>query len=156
MRSISSLILATALLGGCASPTSPLTSRTASERLSTGQVVAVGAGGMLGAFAGQKLAGNTGALLGGATGLVAGSLVHNAVISSADQQRLEAVEQARREERLRIMREYWRDRTETEKPAARRAAFPPTPLLPYPAGIYDGINFAPRLATDATLSEPIR
>jgi len=111
---------------------------------------------MLGAFAGQKLAGNTGALLGSAAGLVAGSLAYNAIISSADQQRLEAVEQARREERLRIMREYWRDRTETEKPAARRAAFPPTPLLRYPAGTYDGFKFAPRLATDATLSEPIR
>lgn len=111
---------------------------------------------MIGAFAGQKLAGNTGGLLGGATGLVAGALINNTIVASADQQRSEAVEQARREERLRIMREYWRDRTETEKPTARRAAFPPAPLLAYPAGVYDGINFAPRLATDATLNEPIR
>jgi hypothetical protein len=65
----------------------------------------------------------------------------------------EAGEQIRRAERLRIMQEYWSDQTVS-------AARPPSPsdpaTLDYPAGTYDGINFAPRTAPDPSLREPSR
>jgi hypothetical protein len=63
-------------------------------------------------------------------------------------------EAARREERLKVMQEYWDDRTGAGPGAApaREAGA----LLEYPAGVYAGINFAPRLAPDPSLAEPSR
>jgi hypothetical protein len=65
-----------------------------------------------------------------------------------------AVEQARREERLKVMQAYWYDRTLS--PAAEGAATAATPLLEYPAGTYSGITFGPRVAADPSLAEPDR
>ena len=66
----------------------------------------------------------------------------------------EAVERARREERLRILQAYWYDHTLSPsvdgEPA--HAAAP----LEYPPGTYDGIRFGPRAAPDAALAEPDR
>ena len=67
----------------------------------------------------------------------------------------EAIEQARRDERQRIMQEYWYEHTQ----AADRGAAATSevgPPLPYPAGLYDGIHFAPRQAADPSLAEPNR
>jgi hypothetical protein len=67
----------------------------------------------------------------------------------------QAAEQARREERLKIMQQYWYEQTagpgpETgPEPAAGR-------LLDYPAGTYGGIAFGPRRAADPLLTEPDR
>jgi hypothetical protein len=66
----------------------------------------------------------------------------------------EAVEQARREERLKIMQRFWYDQTLSPD---RASGTVPTPeLLEYPAGDYAGMNFAPRLAADPSLAEPDR
>lgn len=67
-----------------------------------------------------------------------------------------AAEQARRDERQKIMQEYWREQTEmagAEAPSLR--PLPPT-LLGYPAGVYDGLAFGPRNAADPSLAEPPR
>ena len=67
----------------------------------------------------------------------------------------EAIEQARREERQKVLQQYWQDRT------ASLSGPPPvspgsSPDLSYPAGIYGGLRFAPRQARDASLAEPAR
>jgi hypothetical protein len=68
---------------------------------------------------------------------------------------LQALEQARREERQKIMMDYWRDQTAAS--AGGQTALPRTPqVLDYPAGLYDGIRFGPRQATQPGLCEPER
>lgn len=64
------------------------------------------------------------------------------------------VEQARREERLKVMQAYWYDRTLSAAGDGSRPAAPP--LLEYPAGVYSGIRFGPRVAPDPSLAEPDR
>jgi hypothetical protein len=66
----------------------------------------------------------------------------------------EAVEQARRDERLRIMQAYWYDHTLS--PAGEAGPAAPDAPLEYPAGTYSGIRFGPRLAPDPSLAEPDR
>jgi len=67
----------------------------------------------------------------------------------------EAVEQARREERQKVLQQYWAERTSDlpGPPPASRAAWPD---LSYPAGEYGGIWFGPRQAQDPSLGEPLR
>lgn len=65
-----------------------------------------------------------------------------------------AVEQARREERLKVMQAYWYDRTLSAAGDGSRPAAPS--LLEYPAGVYSGIRFGPRVAPDPSLAEPDR
>ena len=64
-------------------------------------------------------------------------------------------EAARREERLKVMQEYWDDHTGAANRGSDPAREGTTPLE-YPAGIYAGINFGPRLAPDSSLTEPNR
>ncbi|HEX3728435.1 MAG TPA: hypothetical protein VHV47_01430 [Opitutaceae bacterium] len=64
-----------------------------------------------------------------------------------------AADRARREERLKLMQEYWQDAAGgRETPAGGRAPL----LLHYPAGTYDGVAFGPRAAPDPSLAEPVR
>ncbi len=138
--------LATALLlAGCASgPPGPAPS--------PGQVAGLGAGAAAGAWLGDKVAGTTGAVIGAAAGLGGAAWLENRAAGDAAN---EAVEQARREERQRIMRQYWYD--QTQAPRDPGGAEPPDrPLLHYPAGAYDGLNFGARLAAGPSLTEPIR
>jgi hypothetical protein len=67
----------------------------------------------------------------------------------------QAVEQARREERLKIMQQYWYDQTAAPLPDAGAGAEAPR-LLDYPAGSYGGLAFGPRRAADPSLGEPDR
>jgi hypothetical protein len=64
-----------------------------------------------------------------------------------------AVEQARREERVKIMNEYWFEHT-----LAPGAETTPgsAPLLSYPPGLYSGIRYGARTAPDPSLREPAR
>jgi hypothetical protein len=64
------------------------------------------------------------------------------------------IDRARREERLKILQQYWYDRTLSAGPEGRAAL--PRALLEYPAGTYSGINFGPRVAADPSLAEPER
>jgi hypothetical protein len=67
----------------------------------------------------------------------------------------QAAEQARREERLKIMQQYWYEQTVAPGPEA--GAEPETGrLLDYPAGTYAGLAFGPRRAADPSLAEPDR
>ncbi len=115
----------------------------------------MGASTAAGAVIGKEVGGNTGAVIGGATGLVASALAYNAATTTADKRAAELAEQARREERLKIMQDYWFDQTLSAK-AELGALAAHAPLLNYPAGTYDGIRFAPRQAPDASLAEPAR
>ena len=67
----------------------------------------------------------------------------------------EMVEQARRDERQKIMQEYWYEHTGA---AQHPQAVEPDagPSLNYPAGTYGGVRFGPRQAADASLAEPRR
>lgn len=67
-----------------------------------------------------------------------------------------AAEQARREERLKLMQRYWLDRTEGTV-AGEAAPLPAAPgRLSYPAGRYDGLLFSAREAAGPGLEEPVR
>ena len=154
MRYTSLLCLFMGFLGGCAYPTSPVSSSSQGS-LSLGQVATLGAGTAAGAVLGDKLGGNIGAVIGGAAGLAGTAIVSNAVHANASKHSAEAAEEARREERLKILQDYWNDKTLSSQADAATGAQAPE-LLPYPAGIYSGIRFAPRVAADSSLSEPTR
>jgi hypothetical protein len=67
----------------------------------------------------------------------------------------QAAEQARREERLKIMQQYWYE--QTAAPGPETGAAPAAGrLLDYPAGTYGGLTFGPRRAADPSLAEPDR
>jgi hypothetical protein len=72
-----------------------------------------------------------------------------------------AAEAARRQERLQLMQRLWAGQTGAGLEAAPGGAGP-APADPaaagltYPAGVYDGLRFAPRLAPDSGLAEPPR
>jgi hypothetical protein len=66
-----------------------------------------------------------------------------------------AADQARRDERIKIMQQYWYDATEALRADAGPAPNPER-LLDYPAGSYSGINFGARRAVDPSLAEPLR
>jgi hypothetical protein len=145
MRPRSTLLAGLALaLGGCARP--------GAGHLDVGQVAGLGVGTAAGAVIGDKLGGNTGALLGGAAGLAGAAWLTSGTPDAVVQ---DAAEAARRDERQKIMNQYWAEETESGEGAAAggSAAGPP---LHYPAGTYDGINFAARIAPDPSLAEPLR
>jgi hypothetical protein len=66
-----------------------------------------------------------------------------------------AADRARRDERQKIMQEYWQGETGQRRDAGPTRSAAPR-LLHYPAGTYDGVAFAPRLAADPSLAEPAR
>jgi hypothetical protein len=89
-----------------------------------------------------------------AAALAAAGLFAGCAHSNPRAEEVAAAERARRDERLKIMREYWYDRTLA--PAADNESAPPHPLTSYPAGTYSGVNYGPRLASDPGMTEPIR
>jgi len=64
-----------------------------------------------------------------------------------------AIEQARRDERERIMRDTWAERTLAPDPTPAGRG---PPRIAYPAGTYSGIRFGPRSAPDPSLADPVR
>jgi hypothetical protein len=140
-------------LGGCAFPSAPALAPGAPSPApgSLGEAALLGAGAAAGAAVGDALDGGTGALAGGAVGLAGAALIGRAGAGDATR---EAVERARREERIKVMQRYWDDRTLSRGPDS--GAAPAPELLEYPAGSYSGINFAARLAADPSLAEPDR
>jgi hypothetical protein len=67
----------------------------------------------------------------------------------------EAIEQARREERQKVLQQYWLDRTASLSAPPSLSPFA-SPVLTYPAGLYAGVRFAARQAQDPSLAEPAR
>jgi len=135
-----------AALAGCASP------GAGAAGLGAGQVAGLGAGTAAGAVIGDRLGGKAGAFLGGAAGLAGAAWLENRA-AAADAS--DAVEAARREERQKIMRQYWYEQTGSLREDARPEPAAGVPL-PYPAGTYGGMNFGPRTAPDSSLAEPVR
>jgi hypothetical protein len=142
-------ILAGFALAGCAQP------GAAPGRLGAGQVAGLGVATAAGAVVGDKLGGTTGALVGGAAGLAGSAWLANELAAASGPGAAEAAEAARRDERQKIMRQYWYEQTEAlqaDAPPGTGAGLP----LHYPAGAYDGINFGARTAPDSSLGEPVR
>ena len=67
----------------------------------------------------------------------------------------EAIEQARREERQKVLQQYWLDRTASLSQPPSISPFS-SPLLSYPAGVYGGLRFAARQAQDPSIADPAR
>jgi hypothetical protein len=67
-----------------------------------------------------------------------------------------AAEQARREERLKLMQQFWRESTGAVSDPSRLVVPGPVPPLSYPAGRYGGLIFSPRVAAGPGLIEPPR
>lgn len=135
---------------GCAYPTSP-NAPLAAGHIGIGQVAALGAATAAGAVVGDTMGGNSGAMIGGAAGLAGMAFLNNRAASASDQ---EAAEQARRDERQKIMQQYWQEHA--ANPRDSGAGPESQAALPYPAGTYGGLRFAPRQAADPFLSEPPR
>jgi hypothetical protein len=143
------LVIAGLALAGCAQPgASP-------GQLGVGQVAGLGVGTAAGAVIGDKLGGTTGAVVGGAAGLAGAAWLTNEVAAASGPGAAEAAEAARRDERQKIMRQYWYEQTEALQGDASSGTGPGLPLH-YPAGAYDGINFGARTAPDPSLTEPVR
>jgi len=72
----------------------------------------------------------------------------------------EQAEDARRQERLRLMQRIWADATAAPLPGDPARTVPLVPTKPvsvtYPAGDYDGIRLAPHTSASASLTEPVR
>jgi len=155
MRTLLGLVFLPCLLGGCSlAPGNP----SASGRLGAGEVAGLGAATAAGAILGDKLGGTPGAFIGGGAGLVAAAAIGNALAQAPADPPAEA---ARREERLKIMQRYWYEHTVAGPagPGGEEPLFPAPPddaPLTYPAGLYDGIRFAPRTATEPGIIEPFR
>ncbi len=66
----------------------------------------------------------------------------------------DAVDRARRDERLKVMQQYWDE--QTSAPPEEAVSGEEAALLDYPAGDYGGIRFGPRRAPDPSLAEPRR
>lgn len=149
MRMGTILLLCAAATGGCSFPSAPRPPARAGGGEDGPALLAAGA--VAGAGIGYALDGRTGSLAGGAAGLAAAALLDRAGESAASR---EAAEQARREERVKLMQRYWNERTLAPEQDPGGATAPA--LLDYPAGDYAGINFAPRLAASPDLGEPVR
>jgi hypothetical protein len=67
-----------------------------------------------------------------------------------------AVESARRDERQKLLQEYWYEHAIAAGDPDDRPGASALPQLLYPAGNYGGLNFAPRQAPDSSLAEPLR
>ena len=135
-------------LAGCAQPAAP----PGTGGLGAGPVAELGVGAAAGAVLGDKLGGNAGAFIGGAAGLAGTAWLARGAPDATVQ---EAAEAARREERRKIMRQYWYEQTEAGTGGAGSGAEAGLPLH-YPAGAYAGMNFAARDTAEAPLAEPER
>jgi hypothetical protein len=153
MRTPPLLLSASLFLSGCAAPNAS----TASGHLGLGQVAALGTATAAGAVLGDKLGGAGGALIGGGAGLAAAAVVNNALATPTE---TSGADQARREERLKIMQRYWSEHTVgPDGPGGGEVHVPASPseaTLSYPPGFYGGIRFAPRTTSDPGLTEPLR
>lgn len=159
---ISLLAASVLLLSGCVGSTSPYAaSPTAPSTVSAGQVVALGLGTAGGALAGRALDPKhqvQGEVIGGVVGLAGTALTENYLNKKSAAETNEAYEQGKRDERETIMKQYWSDQT-LSVPNGANMLSPGAPAqdkIQYDAGTYEGVNLAPREATQQTISEPDR
>lgn len=133
------LSLASLILGGCA--TSPVDYQKRSKA-STATTLAVATG--AGAAIGQQIDSTYGAPAGAVVGLAAGYVVDKVASGNAERIRAEAIEQGRREERLKVMQKYWQEKTLALEKQKSDGALTATPApVQYEAGIYEGVRMLP-------------
>lgn len=119
------------------------------ETIGVGKTVTLAAGTVAGAAIGHELGGRNGAIVGSVVGLAGTAVASNVLSNRRNSEIEEAKEQARREERVKVMNAYWKEKaidakkasSETDKEKGRTAA---TQQTQYPAGVYDGVEYAPR------------
>lgn len=146
MKTIAVLtVAASCLFAGCSS--SPYQAKP-QKRTTAGEVAVLGAGTAAGYAIGKAVGGDEGALIGAGVGLVGTAVASNLVQNARERELAEAMEQARREERLKVMNEYWKGRAiEGRRPdgsASEPSEISPTRQMDYPAGNYNGVEYAPR------------
>lgn len=141
-------LLCSIALTGCAS--SSLTP-SHGNRISAGQAGTVLAGTAAGAAVGNEIGGTKGAVIGGAVGAIGTVVAYNAYTDQKNAEIEKAKEQARREERVRIMKEWWKQHAiDAQNEGEPKPSTPTTtkqPTVTYPAGSYDGVDYVTRQVT---------
>ena len=118
------------------------------ESIGVGKTVTLAAGTAAGVAIGNELGGKKGAIIGGVVGLAGTAIASNVLADRRNNELEEAKEQARREERVKVMNAYWKEKaidakkaSDSDKAKVHAAATQPTQ---YPAGTYDGVEYATR------------
>lgn len=147
-----SLVIPVLLLTGCVSGRSPV-SASSRNPTTAKEVAIIGGSTVAGGLIGHTITGDdTGTAIGAGFGLVGGAVANNLLEKKQAQREAELLEQGRREERARILDEYWlADRLQTQVSGNSGSYFPDTQVQ-YEGGIYEGINVAPR---SGQTSQPI-
>lgn len=143
-RLILSLIAPVFLAFGCA--TRPGGAHAANP-LGLGQAVVPLVTAGAGAAIGKSIGGNKGAIIGAAVGAAGGVVGSNATGDWWRNQMEESREQGKREERVKIMNDYWESYATNGGNAPKRSSSditPRTKTVTYPTGVYDGILYGPR------------
>lgn len=100
-----------------------------------------------GAAIGYGIKGKDGALIGAAAGAAAAALGQKAVGTWYNDQIAEAREQGARDERIKVMNEYWKSNAVDkahERPVSSSDKNSKTATMVYPPGVYDGVLYGPR------------
>ena len=131
------------LLAGCVYPR-PGAGTTPSVGAGSATVTALGAVG--GAALGYGIKGRDGALVGAAGGAALSALAANAASSWHNDKIEEAREQGARDERVKVLNDYWQSQAvdKAHEPAGGSGKKTGTTTLQYPAGVYDGVIYGPR------------
>ncbi len=149
------MVLALGFLAGCAGSTSPYEKPT-SNHVGLGTTATMAATTAGGAVLGSSLMSNKaeGAAIGAVGGLVAGAITTNALSSHEQSVVNEAYERGKREARVEVMSQYWKEKTQTPDGEENRQSH--EKAIEYPAGTYEGLKFGTRTSTQPTLLDPKR
>lgn len=151
MKILTFAVALSALLSGCMT-TRPNTAP--SERISAGNALTLAAGTAGGALIGNAVGGKKGAVIGAGVGMAATVIGTNVLGSRRDAEIEEAKEEARREERIKVMNAYWKEKSidaqRTRDDSNGNAEKKPSKTTEYPAGVYDGVDYAARSEASPT------
>lgn len=121
------------------------------NRISTGGAVVTALGGAAGALIGNEVNGARGAAIGAGAGAILTAAAANIVTTNQQNSIDEAKEDGARQERLKIMNDYWDSHAtrggNAPATASTPTTAPATTTVTYPAGVYDGVTYGPREVT---------
>lgn len=124
---------------------------------SNGAVLAAGAGG--GAYIGNSINKDYGAPVGAVVGLGAGMLTNSYLSGKEREAYFAGLAEGARQERSKLMREYWKERTLSLNQNGQTGGGIPNPRgtdsIYYPAGVVDGVRYGPRNSTTETAESPL-
>jgi len=157
MKSLVLIFSLALLVTGCSSPSSPVEAEPSASHTSGRELLAIGGAAAAGAAIGNEISGEEGALIGAGVGLLAGAAANNIAGERTAQREAELMEAARRDERTRIMNEYWEAQRYSPNSSSMGGEGSSEAQIAYPGGYYEGVNMAPRIAPEASpLTEPVR